>query len=108
MQFCSEPGCGVLVRNGRCVAHAPRARLTQLAYAKAHRWYGSARWRRLRADVIQVEPFCRACLVAGRQTLTHDIDHIRKHEGNPVLFWDRANLQGLCKVCHTVKTSRGE
>lgn len=108
MQFCNEPGCGVLVPSGRCPTHAPRARLLNLAYAKANRWYSSTRWRRLRRLVLLDEPFCRTCRAQGRLTVTIDIDHIRKHDGSPALFWDRANLQGLCKACHTVKTTRGE
>lgn len=108
MQFCSEPGCGVLVSTGRCETHAPRARLTRIDYAKVHRWYVSTRWQRLRLDVLQAEPFCRSCRDRGVKRLTIDVDHIRKHDGDPVLFWNRDNLQGLCKPCHTVKTNRGE
>jgi len=107
LQFCGEPGCGVLVSSGRCAAHAPRARLTREVYAKAHRWYVSARWQCLRAEVLVDEPFCRTCRAAGRKVLTVDIDHIVKHDGDPVLFWNRTNLQGLCKACHTAKTARG-
>lgn len=110
MQFCAAPGCGELVEAGRCPRHAPRAaaRLSDPTYARAHRWYGSARWQRLRAAVILDEPFCRTCRAAGRRVLTVDVDHIRKHNGIARLFWDRSNLQGLCKACHTAKTSRGE
>ena len=108
MQFCSEPDCGVLVPSGKCAAHAPRARLTRLDYAQVHRWYCSTRWQRLRANVLQAGPFCRACRDRGLKAVAVDVDHIRKHNGDPVLFWDRANLQGLCKPCHTVKTARGQ
>lgn len=108
MQFCNEPGCGVLVPNGRCPTHAPRGRLTRQDYAKVHRWMVSARWLRLRAQALRDEPFCRQCRARGRKVLTVDIDHIVKHNGNAVRFWDRSNLQGLCKPCHTVKTNRGE
>ena len=107
-QFCNEPGCGVLVPSGKCTAHRPRARLTLLTYRIVHRWYGSARWQRLRADVLQAEPFCRSCLARDVHRVTVDIDHIVKHSGDAVLFWDRENLQGLCKACHTIKTTRGE
>jgi 5-methylcytosine-specific restriction protein A len=58
--------------------------------------------------VLQDEPFCRECRSQGRKVLTVDIDHIVKHDGNPLRFWDRQNLQGLCKRCHTAKTTRGE
>jgi len=106
-QFCAEPGCGVLVQAGRCRNHG-RDRLSRYDYARIHRWFGSARWQALRRDVIRSEPFCRTCRDHGHKRLTVDVDHIRKHDGNPVLFWDRANLQGLCKGCHAIKTKRGE
>jgi len=108
MQFCRWPGCGVLVPGGTCSAHAPRERLTRQDYARVHRWYCSARWQRLRREVKDDEPFCRVCLGRGVQALTVDVDHILKHNGDPILFWDRGNLQGLCKACHTIKTVRGE
>ena len=107
-QFCSEPNCGVLVPNGKCDAHRPRARLLRQDYAQVHKWYGSARWQRLRADVLQADPFCQSCRTRGLKVLTVDVDHILKHDGDPQRFWNRANLQGLCKRCHTLKTVRGE
>ena len=109
-QFCGEPGCPALVARGKCPAHASRAaaRLERPAYALAHRWYKSARWQRLRREVLYTEPLCRSCLARGRKTPTREIDHIVKHDNNPGRFWDRANLQGLCKPCHTIKTARGQ
>lgn len=108
MQFCPEPHCGVLVTSGRCPAHTPRQRNASRTFLLHQRWYASARWRRLRLAVLQAEPFCRTCRAAGRRSLTVDIDHIRKHAGDRRLFWDRSNLQGLCKPCHTVKTASGQ
>ena len=108
MQFCGEPGCGVLVPSGRCATHAPRDRYQRHGYAATHAWYGSLRWRLLRAEVLRAEPFCRSCLAQGRKTLTVDVDHIVKHDGDAARFWDRQNLQSLCKPCHTKKTARGE
>ena len=107
-QFCSEPGCPALVPSGKCARHAPRQRLEHPAARQVHRWYTSTRWQRLRAEVIQDEPLCRHCRLTGRHTPTVDVDHIRRHDGDPLVFWDRRNLQGLCKRCHTIKTTRGE
>ena len=106
-QFCGEPGCGVLVRSGRCETHSPRARLTRIEDRIVHRWYTSSRWQRLRRDVLQAGPFCRSCRDQGVKRLAVDVDHIVKHDGDAILFWDRTNLQGLCKACHTRKTTRG-
>lgn len=107
-QFCKAPGCSVLLPVGRlrCDSHARRDRVDSATLVKP--WYRSARWSALRLEVIQAEPFCRACLTVGLRVLTVDVDHIRKHDGDPVRFWDRSNLQGLCKSCHTRKTRRGE
>jgi len=109
MQFCAEPQCGVLVQRGRCPAHAPRERAAErIDYARVHAWYRSKRWQALRRQVIDGQPFCSTCLRAGRRVLTVDVDHVLKHDGDPIKFWNLANLQGLCKRCHTRKTARGE
>jgi len=110
MQFCPEPGCGAIVTRGRCPAHAapPRDVCASLTDAQVHKWYCSKRWRELRASVIREQPFCRVCFTFGRRVLTVDVDHVQKHNGDPDLFWNRENLQGLCKACHAKKTTRGE
>ena len=107
-QFCKAPGCSVLLPVGRlrCENHAHRDRADCATEVKP--WYRSARWSALRLAVLQDEPFCRVCLTLGLRVVAVDVDHIQKHGGDPVLFWDRANLQGLCKSCHTKKTRRGE
>jgi len=105
LQFCPEPGCHALVPNGRCTTHA---RQTRPDVARAHKWYVSARWLRLRVEVLQSEPFCRHCRQHGLKVLTTDVDHVVPHSGNPELFWHRANLQGLCKRCHSRKTASGQ
>jgi 5-methylcytosine-specific restriction enzyme A len=93
MQYCVQPGCSVLVRRGRCLAHSLK------------RGYYTAPWRRLRQQVCLAQAY--ACADCGQVTHTLEVDHIRKHEGDPTLFWDRANLQALCSTCHTRKTLRG-
>ena len=110
MQFCAEPGCSERVQYGRCRAHASPARVVrqQADGATVHAWYCSLRWKQLRAAILREQPFCLSCMAVGRRVLTQDVDHIRKHSGDPALFWERANLQGLCKPCHTRKTARGE
>lgn len=110
MQFCAEPGCGERVDRGRCSAHRSPARVVrqQADGAQIHRWYCSKRWKDLRRAVIREQPFCVSCYPRGLRVITEEIDHIRKHGGDPALFWDRANLQGLCTPCHTRKTAKGE
>jgi 5-methylcytosine-specific restriction endonuclease McrA len=64
-------------------------------------WYGSARWRALSWAVRLEAAFtCARCArVEGRKGQTV-ADHIVPHRGDEALFWDRANLQCLCKPCH--------
>jgi 5-methylcytosine-specific restriction enzyme A len=69
-------------------------------------WYYTARWQRLRQRVCLEQAY--ACALCGYVTQQLEVDHVRKHEGDPVLFWDRANLQGLCTECHTRKTRQGQ
>ena len=103
MQYCAQVGCGRIVERGRCPEH----RLAKLEDPIVRKLYRLARWLRLRDQVIQVEPFCRVCLALGRRVLTQEIDHIVPHEGHVDRFWDRSNLQGLCKGCHSRKTRSG-
>jgi 5-methylcytosine-specific restriction endonuclease McrA len=71
--------------------------------AAYHRWYSTERWRRLRAQLLAVEPLCRVCLKAGRVTATTVADHKIPHRGDPKLFWNFDNLQGLCDIHHGEK-----
>lgn len=59
-----------------------------------------AAWRVLRREVLDDEPFCRAC-----GSVATDVDHImpRRRGGSD----DRTNLQSLCHRCHSAKTMRG-
>ena len=64
-------------------------------------WYKTARWQRLRWQVLTDAMF--TCAMCGRlegQSRNLVADHIRPHRGDEELFWDRANLQCLCKSCH--------
>lgn len=66
--------------------------------------YGSAHWQRLRRLVLSGEPLCRECARQGRITAATEVDHIvaLSHGGAD----EQANLQPLCKSCHSAKTLR--
>lgn len=66
--------------------------------------YNSRRWQVLRRDAIQREPYCQR-IIEGRPCLapTTDVDHIVPLEGGGAP-WDPANLEALCKRCHSRKT----
>ena len=120
--ICAEPGCPVWVVKGRCEKHERTWRpwmvdpVTQRAQEARRRatqpawrlWYKLARWDAMRLVVLTEEPMCRACQAEGYVTASAEVDHIAPHRGDPALFWDRANLQGLCASCHAKKTARGE
>lgn len=84
---CPEPGCPVLVADGKCSAHTT-ARAKDPDQAK---FYGSSRWQSIRKLIRRRDPVCKLCL-RGAAT---NVDHI---DGN----WrnnDPSNLRGLCDPC---------
>lgn len=103
-KHCASPGCFRVTTEVHCERHANRRaqqnRHTVKREKTAARGYGAA-WRRLRTVVLAEEPLCRHC----RTRPATEVDHIRPHRGDETLMWDRANLQGLCKSCHSRKTA---
>lgn len=69
------------------------------------RLYHTARWRRLRREVLQASPLCGDCQAEGRVTAATDVDHRIPHRGDTRRFYDRHNLQALCRACHSRKTA---
>ena len=103
--FCVVPGCAVLTTKRRCRAHAVDLEHARPNYA-LRRWYRTPRWKMLRAEVLREAAYqCNGC---GQVVAALEVDHIVKHEGDLVQFWNRANLQALCRTCHQRKTQRGE
>nr|WP_041795814.1 HNH endonuclease signature motif containing protein [Pararhodospirillum photometricum] len=96
--------CKKLVPHGQRCPCAP-AREPDRRESASKRGYG-AQWRRLRDLVLADEPLCRECAKVGRVVPATDVDHIIPHRGDDRLFWDRRNLQPLCKACHSAKTAR--
>lgn len=68
--------------------------------------YNTSRWQALRKVVLNKQPLCVECMKAKRITLATVVDHIKPHKGNEELFYDKANLQPLCKSCHDRKTAK--
>ena len=64
-------------------------------------WYKTARWQRLRWQVLTDAMFtCAMCSRLEGNTSQLVADHITPHRGDEALFWSRANIQCLCKSCH--------
>lgn len=68
------------------------------------RGYGSS-WDALRKVVLQRDAgLCQPCRNKGQLTVATMVDHIRpKAEGGGD---DLANLQSICRPCHTSKTDK--
>lgn len=101
---CRHPGCGELTREVYCPKHKPAERRS--AQAKVwHKWYQLPIWKDdLRPSQLIREPFCRECAMKGKRVYATDVDHIKPHRGDWLLFTDRNNLQSLCHRCHSQKT----
>jgi 5-methylcytosine-specific restriction enzyme A len=65
------------------------------------RLYDSVRWRKARIIFLNKNPLCVLCTKIGREEPATIVDHIKEHKGDPVLFWDETNWQGLCATCHS-------
>ena len=75
----------------------PKRSSTELGYGY--------KWQVLRAWWLRHNPLCVRCREKGLVTEATEVDHILPHKGNKEMFWDRENLQSLCKKCHSMKTA---
>ena len=106
LRFCLEPGCTARVQSGRCPAHTRTLEHGRVNF-EVRRWYRTARWYALKAQVRREQPFCDECEAEGRVEPWADLDHTTPHRGDAALFWDRRNLLGKCKPHHSRKTGHG-
>ncbi|MDZ3745338.1 HNH endonuclease [Pseudoglutamicibacter cumminsii] len=104
---CSQPGCPELTDHRFCPAHAraedERYRTYQRDPAINKRY--DHRRRKIRNAYIQAHPLCEQCQTQGRVTPAQEVDHIVPLEDGGT--HDEANLQALCKPCHSSKIARG-
>jgi len=110
---CTQPGCRALSDGGKCELHA-KARKQELDRNRvrpaSHAMYHTVRWKRLRAVVLDAQPYCTigtACdpYNTGRRAPSTVADHILSIESRPDLAWDFDNLRGCCAGCHAQKTN---
>jgi len=105
MTVCAAPGCGALVRKGRCPAHALQRNRER--GSSTERGYDSD-WRKVREVKLSMEPLCHDCMDRGRVTPANEVHHIEKFRNRPELRLKLENLMSLCGPCHDARGARGE
>jgi len=93
-------------------AEAERFRLRDAVH-EWRRWYKTARWKRLRLEVLDRDLWtCQATGVAltGKYPAPNSpvVDHKKPHRGDPALFWDPKNLHAVAKAWHDSEKQRQE
>ena len=67
----------------------------------------TVRWEKAARRFLKRHPTCaqfgKDVKCAG---LAKHVDHIKPHDGDLRLFWDRRNWQRLCQPCHNRKTTK--
>jgi 5-methylcytosine-specific restriction protein A len=91
------------------------ARATQPPQAEPHwkAWYKTARWQRLRQQVLIRDNYtCQRTgqLCTGKHPAPNSpvVNHTRAHRGNEALFWDIDNLETITKAEHDAAVQREE
>ena len=98
---CTDPGCGVLVRDGssRCDAHK---RTDWRKKPTATKRMTGRKLQAARAALFKENPLCVKCQEAGRLRPATQRDHIVPlSEGG---LDEPDNTQGLCDECHDGKS----
>ncbi|MCZ9839079.1 HNH endonuclease signature motif containing protein [Brachyspira hyodysenteriae] len=72
---------------------------------KAYKRYKSKKWRAFRESFLKENPICKN--FAECHNFAEHVDHIKRIESeDDPLFYDKNNLQALCKRCHSRKTAK--
>ncbi len=56
--------------------------------------------------ILRRQPLCQICLKTGLYTQAQEVHHIKPIRERPDLRLDAANLQALCKPCHSTLTAQ--
>lgn len=68
-------------------------------------FYHNTHWRKLRDYYIKSHPLCEECKRKGRVRKATEVDHITPISDGGSRY-NTANLQALCKSCHSRKTMK--
>lgn len=113
---CTQPGCGVLVRDGtgRCASHKVRegSFADSRRGSRHERGYGT-QWDKLRVRILERDAgVCQPCLAIGIVHPGNEVDHRiskaqwKRRHGNLKGVDDEGNLQAINRECHKAKTAR--
>lgn len=83
---------------------ADRQRAAERARPTARQRGYTVEWQR-RSAAFLARPENRRCACGCGEPATV-VDHIKPHRGDPALFWDERNWQGMAKRHHDSKTAR--
>lgn len=116
-RICKATGCCRLVDMDKgevyCIEHQALAARDREARANRYkpyenaqhgRWdemYNSPRWKTLRKNKLESEPFCEIC-----GALATEVHHRVPHNGDWDLFLDSNNLMSICHECHLIETQK--
>ena len=115
-RICKYPGCNKVIDYGGsayCETHraaqvdnsAKLSKSYDAVRPERHKFYHTARWRRVREAYIKKNPLCVMCLTEGKVTQGVIVDHIVEiQDGGDLTSPD--NLQTLCRYHHNLKTSQ--
>lgn len=98
MYRCRFPNCGeLLTESGFCPQHqASRPKPFASATRPNEEFYKSARWRKLRGEILKANPFCIFCF----KDTDLQVHHLVPPRGKEELFFDPGNLRVVCAECH--------
>ena len=73
-------------------------------------WYSGSRWRKVRLRYLRLHPLCAdpygTHREAGETVPATEVHHLVRRKDAPDLAYSMANLQGLCKSCHSRATGK--
>jgi 5-methylcytosine-specific restriction enzyme A len=82
------------------------ARHYDRARAEDKGFYSRARWRKVRALKLAINPLCEQCEARGDVTPAEHVHHKRPRHAFPELAYDVTNLESLCQRCHNAQEIR--
>lgn len=96
--------CRQLVTARRCPTCTRQA--DQQRGSASARGYCSSRWRTLRAQKLEADPFCSVCVRRGQLVAATDVDHLERVAGpDDPRFYVWEILDSKCHSCHSRKTA---